>query len=249
MIAGKVLVSQKVVEFVAARMAIANCAAHDINHCFRVANLSESIARKESGTNVKVAYYGGLLHDVMDHKLYGPEGTEATKTELLALLTEDSSLTASDVTTIFEIINNVGYKNMIRPRTDFDPFALSTEYRCVQDADLLDAIGAIGVARCYAYTGRTNAKMFGGPVVSGALTVTREQYLLSQQSKDASAVGHFFEKLLRIKDLIMTEEGKRLAAARHANMVAFLQQLDEELIGAGDVSGGVITNTIPHFIV
>eukprot|EP01031_Cornospumella_fuschlensis_P040321 gene40321-49135_t len=65
--AGRMIVSPKVVEFVAARMAIANCAAHDINHCFRVANLSELIANKEAGANAKVAYYGGLLHDVMDH--------------------------------------------------------------------------------------------------------------------------------------------------------------------------------------
>lgn len=242
-----VAVSDELREFVAKRMKLANCAAHDMAHCDRVANLAYSIALKEQDANAQIAYYGGLLHDVLDHKLYGSEGTEATEKELTSLLTNEPNMEPSHIDTIFQIIRNVGYKNMIRPRHEFDPFRLSVEYRCVQDADLLDAIGAIGVARCMAFSGRCNRRLFGMDLLDGSSTISREEYLKSQKSPDASAVAHFFEKLLRIKDLFTTVEGKALGLQRHSNMVTFLRCLDQELLQAGDESGGAIEAGLATF--
>ncbi len=241
-------VSDRAHSFVAARMAIANCAAHDLAHCYRVANLSYQLAFKEHGASPTVAFYGGLLHDVLDSKLYGGDDTESTEKELRSILLEDDRLPNDAVVKIVEIIHNVGYKNIIRPRTDFDPWALSLEYRCVQDADLLDAIGAIGVARCMSFSGKNNRKLFGKNLAKASIVVNREAYLQSQKTSEASAIGHFFEKLLRIKDHIMTVEGKRLGQQRHSNMISFLQQLDAELSDAMDESSGAIAEGLQSFM-
>lgn len=228
-------------------MALANCAAHDVAHCYRVANLAHKIALTEPTADPTIAFYGGLLHDVLDHKLYGNEGTESTKTEMRNLLEGELSMDGSAVEKVFEIVKNVGYKNMICPRDVFDPFKLSVEYRCVQDADLLDAIGAIGVARCMAFSGRCNRRLFGGQLLEGTSAVSREEYLKSQKSADASAVAHFFEKLLRIRLLFTTAEGKKLGEQRHENMVTFLRQVDQELTDAGDESAGSIAEALKSF--
>lgn len=241
-------VSDSIMAFVAERMRLANCAAHDMQHCLRVANLARRIALTEEGANPAIAYYGGLLHDVLDHKLYGNDGIEATQKELTALLASEPLVDDAATSKILEIVRNVGYKNMIRPRSEFDPWALSVEYRCVQDADLLDAIGAVGVARCMAFSGKGNRTLFGGNLIDGKAEVSREVYMQSQKSAEATAIGHFFEKLLRIRALIMTDKGKKLGEQRHANMVSYLSQLDGELQDAEDASGGAITEALTSFL-
>eukprot|EP01039_Chlorochromonas_danica_P006028 gene6028-6638_t len=240
------VVSQRLEDFVSERMKMAGCAAHDVAHCHRVANLARRLAVTQQANPV-IAFYGGLLHDVLDSKLYSAEAAQSAESQVTSLLSQEEALDASACQDIISIIQNVGYKNMIRPREEFDPWTLSAEYRCVQDADLLDAIGAIGVARCMAYSGRCNRKLFGQDLLQGSEAISREVYLQSQKNKDASAVAHFFEKLLRIKSLLLTEEGQRLGEQRHGHIVSFLQMLDDELIDAEDESAGAISQALPSF--
>lgn len=241
-----IVVSQRMEDFVSERMKMAGCVAHDVAHCHRVANLARRLAQAQQANPV-IAFYGGLLHDVLDSKLYSAEAAQSAESQVISLLAQEDALDASACQDIISIIKNVGYKNMIRPRTEFDPWTLSAEYRCVQDADLLDAIGAVGVARCMAFSGRCNRKLFGRDLLQGSETISREVYLQSQKNKEGSAVAHFFEKLLRIKALLLTEEGKRLGEKRHQHIVSFLEMLDDELIDAEDESAGAISKALPSF--
>ena len=227
-------------QFVSERIAQAKCPAHDLAHCKRVANLAVWIAEKETGVNIIVTYIAGLMHDMLDSKLYSSDSITTAETEVRKVLENESSLNDSEVNHIISIVKSVGYKNMIR--SDWDPYSLSVEYRCVQDADLLDAIGAIGVARCYAYGGRKNRNLFG---VSKNLeeSVSQASYLKSQVSEESN-VDHFFDKLLRIPSLIITSRGKEAADKRYTTMKLFLEQVDAELEDAKDSDAGTISTSI-----
>jgi len=223
------------------------CGAHDYAHVERVCKLATLIARQE-GADERVAYVGALVHDVLDSKLVLDAGeSRSIEEELVHLLRqgsegeeEDSSSSSSSssssylseqqVQEVLVIVKSVGFKNLLRK--DFDPSALSIEYRCVQDADLLDAIGAVGVARCFAFGGKRARPLFGLPILDADANarVTAEEYAVSSSAAGTgSGVEHFFEKLLIIKDMMTTATGRRLALKRHTNMLSWLQNLDEEL--------------------
>jgi uncharacterized protein len=136
------------------------CSAHDMAHVERVASLALHLADKEmqrvdeTGVNgrqinMKVVYIASLCHDVLDAKLVSSEDVGSKelvlKSHLLSFLSEP------DCNAVFEVINAVGYRNLLDP--DHKPGSRSLEYQCVQDADLLDAIGAVGVSRCYSFGG------------------------------------------------------------------------------------------------
>ena len=135
---------------------------------------------------------------------------------------------------MFLIIKSVGYKNVIKE--GYDAFKLPVEYRCVQDADLLDAIGAIGIARCFAFSGKRNRKLFGmSRFPEGSQGISHEEYMKAQSCATDSAVDHFFDKLLTIEPRLTTVHGKALAHQRQMFMGEFLKQLDT-MLGGGVVS-------------
>jgi len=213
--------------FVERVMTSFSCGAHDMAHINRVCQTSQIIARKEGGSE-RIAFIGALCHDVLDSKLVLPAEAKSLEEELVRLLKgtdEEKFLTDNEVEKVLAIVKNVGFKNLLR--TDFHPQELSLEYRCVQDADLLDAIGAIGVARCFAFGGKRARLLFelGGDDEENGDRITAERY-----SKSAgSGVEHFFEKLLIIKDMMTTETGRKMALKRQDHMVQYLKNLDEEL--------------------
>lgn len=230
----QVEIPPKLESFISATMASFGCCAHDEAHCYRVANSAKLIAEHEDGADPRIAYIAGLLHDVLDAKLQDAETSLSASEQLRTILTADAKfLTSEEVDKIFLIIKSVGYKNIIKE--GYDAFKLPVEYRCVQDADLLDAIGAIGVARCMAFSGKRNRKLFGmSRVPNGAQGISHEEYMKAQVSATDSAVDHFFDKLLTIAPRLTTKLGKAQAKQRHDFMCAFLKQLDIELGDCGD---------------
>lgn len=234
----QVEVSQALNDFVSQHMMSFKCSTHDVAHAFRVANLAQRIAIAE-GANQKISFLSGLLHDIMDSKLNTfPASTEE---EIRALLTEDPSLTAEDVESIMGITKSIGYKNLIKE--GWSTADRSVEYKCVQDADLLDAIGAVGVARCFGYGGKKVRPMFSlsGPCELG---ISHADYMAQQSAGEggSSTVQHFFDKLLCLRSLMITETGKHIAACRHEFLEQFLGQLQLELSEGGDPSSEVISN-------
>lgn len=221
--------------FLDEHMKKAGCAAHDLDHCYRVANLACNLAEADSYQGrLDVLFAAGLLHDVFDSKLYAPDKLVEVEAQLRSILSQDVS--AEDITSIFSTVNAVGYKNMLIPNRDIS--SLPAIYPYVQDADLLDAIGAIGVARCMAFSGRINRKLFSkkediiSDLSTASVTIDRATYLASQQNDDAAATDHFHEKLLRIPGMMLTEPGRRMAAKREKYMQEFLERIREEITEA-----------------
>lgn len=240
-------VPERLLTFVSQHMAKAGCAAHDFAHCKRVANLAVRIAEQETTANVKVTYLAGLIHDVLDSKLYGADHIAEVELDLRNMLKEpQTQLTEDEIDLIFVVIKSVGYKNLIKP--DWDTMKLPIEYRCVQDADLLDAIGAIGIGRCFSFGGKNARRLFGQfSVLSPDEKLDPAVYAQYQKDATSNTVAHFFDKLLRLKDMMSTPTGKAMAKDRHEAMVVMLKSMDQELIDAEDDDAGVISKYISLF--
>jgi len=243
----KIEVPDTLSAFISATMASFKCCTHDEAHCYRVAISSRIIAESEAGADPRLAYIAGLLHDVLDSKLQDADGSLSAEEQLRRILSSEKDfLSESEVEKVFIIIKNVGYKNIIKE--GYDAFKLPVEYRCVQDADLLDAIGAIGIARCMAYSGKKNRKLFGLSRTPQTEGITHAEYMKAQDSTTDSAVDHFFDKLLTIAPRLTTVRGKQLAQERQDYMGVFLKQLDGELADCGDSSSEGLAEAVDYML-
>ncbi len=237
------LIPESLKKFIEEQMGSFKCATHDVAHCFRVANLSKQIAIQTEGANPRIAYIAGALHDVLDSKLLSSHDALHAESVLRNVLKENENfVTQIEIDHILDIVKSVGYKNIIR--SDWKPMEMSVEYRCVQDADLLDAIGAVGVARCFAYGGKKNRTMFGVTKPVTARAISQEEYLVARDAAAESGVDHFFDKLLRIHEKMLTAAGRALAAKRQAFMVRFMRELDSEMEESSDPSAGQIGSAL-----
>ncbi|QKE71954.1 HD domain-containing protein [Arthrobacter citreus] len=185
---------------------------HDWYHIDRVRNLAVHIARKENA-NQFIVECAALVHDVIDDKLH--DNLEAQKAQLESFLNE--RLNSKDVNEIMYIVENISYKggNGVIPT--------SIEGKIVQDADRLDAIGAIGVARTFAYGGKKSRSMFN-PEFKIRENMTIEEY----RSDQSSSMHHFYEKILKLKDLMNTEAALELAEERHQFVEKFIGEFMKE---------------------
>ncbi|RNF40450.1 HD domain-containing protein [Planococcus salinus] len=188
-------------------------ASHDWQHIERVRRNAWMILQEEEG-DALVVELAVLLHDVSDPK-YKKEG-EDPETVIL----EQLSLSRLQKKLIQDTIRSVSFKG-----GNGEP-AVTVESRIVQDADRLDAIGAIGIARAFSYGGAKGRQLYDWNEVPRT-SMTEQQY----RSKPVSSVTHFYEKLLLLKDQMTTEAGKRIAEERHQFMLSFLQQLKKETDG------------------
>ncbi|WP_394371091.1 HD domain-containing protein [Staphylococcus arlettae] len=188
---------------------------HDIAHVSRVVKLATHIASLEQPADYFIIKMAALLHDTVDTKL-----TNATtaKNKLQAFLSE-IGVSSRDATHICFIIAHMSFKN-----GQNNDITLSKEGQIVRDADRLDAIGAIGIARTFQFAGHFNEAMWSGDVTLEAL----EQNEVSLDQLSPSAIKHFYEKLFTLKSLMHTNSAKAIAQQRHQFMELYIQQFFAE---------------------
>lgn len=193
-------------------------AGHDWFHIERVYNNALHLLKSEKA-NEQVVILGALLHDIADSKFYNGDETIGPK-KAHAFMTKIGI--AEDVKEqVIKIIENISFKG-----GSFERNFSSKELEIVQDADRLDAIGAIGIARAFQYGGFKN-RVIHDPEEKPKFNMTKEEY----KKHTGSTVNHFYEKLLLLKDLMNTQTGKQIAENRHQYMEDFLQQFSNEWEG------------------
>ncbi len=191
---------------------------HDWFHIERVYKNALLIALFETSDET-VVKLGALLHDIADSKFHGGDETIGPKTARAFL--ESQNVAEETIVHVINIIENISFKG-----GNFEKKFHSKELEIVQDADRLDAIGAIGIARCFNYGGFKNRALYN-PEVAPNLEMTKEEY----KTNEAPTINHFYEKLLLLKDKMNTETGKRIAIERHQFMEDFLLQFYAEWEG------------------
>ena len=190
---------------------------HDWWHIVRVRNMAKNLALAEGGDSF-ICQLAALVHDLVDDKLVADEGLALT--EVRDLLTR-LGVRSDQTDQVLAIIQAISYKGGSQNHLD-----LTLEGQIVQDADRLDAMGAIGVARTMAYSGY-HGRVIHDPEVAVRQNMTLEEY----RSHQGTAITHFYEKLLLLKDLMNTKTAQELAKRRHAFMEAYLEQFFAEWDG------------------
>ncbi|NNM18277.1 MAG: HD domain-containing protein [Croceitalea sp.] len=193
---------------------------HDWFHIQRVFNNTLLIAKDEH-VDILIVSLAALLHDIADSKFHDGDETIGPKMarEFLTSLKVDQNT----VNHVVKIIQNMSFKNSLEGKSVFD----SKELQVVQDADRLDAIGAIGIARAFNFGGFKNRALYD-PQIQPKINMSKEAYKKSQ----APTINHFYEKLLLLKDQMHTETGKKLAEERHQFMLDYLAQFYAEWNGS-----------------
>ena len=191
---------------------------HDWWHIYRVWNLAKNIAGQE-GANLIIVELSALLHDIADWKFHN--GDDSIGPKLVEQFLVENQVERRVIDPVIEIITSISYKGAGVP-TPMN----TLEGKVVQDADRLDAIGALGIARTFAYGGHKNRLIYH-PEEKPVLHQSFEDYKKNQ----GHTINHFYEKLLLLKDRMNTASGKRLAEARHQFMQAYLDQFYKEWDG------------------
>ena len=209
---------EKTIEFVKQTLENAE-GGHDWFHIQRVFKNAMFIAKDEKEASPLVVGLGALLHDIADSKFHHGDETIGPKTaeEFLTTLAIDRNV----IDQVIGIIENISFKG-----GNFKKTYHSIELDIVQDADRLDAIGAIGIARCFNYGGFKNRKLYD-PSVAPNLQMSKEEY----KNNQSPTINHFYEKLLLLKDRMNTETGKKIARKRHDFMTLYLEQFYAEIEG------------------
>jgi len=201
---------EKTITYVKKQLANAE-GGHDWWHIERVWKSAKKIAETEN-VNLLVIELGALLHDIADAKFH--DGDEELGPQIAAVFMREINVDEETIQHVVQIIKHISFKGGKEAQTFTSP-----ELNVVQDADRLDALGAIGIARTFNYGGFKNREIFN-PNIPPNLTMTKEEY----KKSDAPSINHFYEKLLLLKDLMNTETGKQLAIQRHVFMEQYLEQ-------------------------
>lgn len=207
----------KTISFVKAKLENAE-GGHDWFHIERVFKNAVLIAKNED-CDVTVVKLGALLHDIADSKFH--EGDESVGPKIARDFLESENVDEEIITHVVHIIENISYKG-----GNFEKKFSSLELDVVQDADRLDAIGAIGIARAFNYGGFKNRALYD-PKIAPNSRMSKEEY----KKNDAPTLNHFYEKLLLLKDKMNTDTGKQIAKERHRYMEGFLAQFYAEWEG------------------
>lgn len=191
---------------------------HDWFHIERVYKNALLIAEEEE-CDLTVVKLAALLHDIADSKFHGGDETVGPKTARTFL--ESQNVSEAIISHVIAIIENISFKG-----GNFEKKFNSKELEIVQDADRLDALGAIGIARTFNYGGFKNRPLYN-PNIQPNLNMSKEEY----KNSESPTLNHFYEKLLLLKDKMNTETGKKIAQKRHDFMVTFLSQFYAEWDG------------------
>ena len=182
---------------------------HDWYHADRVRITALNIAKDYKNVDIRVIEIASLIHDVIDTKI-----TQDPKKELnnIVVLLDKAKLTSKQIDSILFIIQNMSFKAGIKK------VALPIEGQIVQDADRLDALGAIGIARAFAYGGYKN-RSFYDPKIAVQTYKAAKEY----RNTNSTTINHFYEKLFKLKDLMNTPQAKKIAENREKFMKIFIQ--------------------------
>ena len=192
---------------------------HDWQHILRVYNNALDIAKKEGNCDIFTVELAALLHDIADWKFN--DGNLDKGSEIAGMFLSGLNVDVKTIEHVSDIIKNVSFKGANVKNT-----ITTKEGMIVQDADRLDAIGAIGIGRAFAYGGFMKREMYN-PDVSHEIHNTFEEY----KNKNGSTINHFYEKLLLLKDKMNTKTGKEKARKRHEFMCTFLDEFYSEWDG------------------
>lgn len=189
---------------------------HDWLHIYRVWKNAINIAKAEE-VDIFIVELAALLHDITDWKYF--KGSQKEGDKLIYDWLLKCNVRDKDIEKILLIINNMGFSK--------DGKMTSLEQAVVQDADRLDAIGAIGIARCFVYTGEVGNQMY----VPGLKEEFNSLEKYREKGGNKNAISHFYDKLLLIKDKMITNTGKEIAEKRHQYMLNYLEQFYDECEG------------------
>lgn len=210
-------VISKTIVYVKQQLATAE-GGHDWFHIERVYKNAIHIATTED-CDLEIVKLAALLHDIADSKFYN--GNEEIGPKMAFNFLNSLEMDIDKINRVVSIIKNISFKGGNHQSTDE-----SIEFKIVQDADRLDAIGAIGIARTFNYGGFKNRKLYD-PNIAPNLNMSKEEY----KNSDAPTINHFYEKLLLLKELMHTKKAQELANQRHDFMVQFLAQFYAEWEG------------------
>ena len=191
---------------------------HDWFHIERVYKNALHIAEDED-VNLEIVALSALLHDIADAKFH--QGDETVGPQKAQQFLQQQNVEQATIEHVIKIIDNISFKG-----GNFQQQFHSKELAIVQDADRLDALGAIGIARTFNYGGFKNRKLYD-PAIAPKLNMTKEEY----KKGENPTINHFYEKLLLLKDRMNTQKGKQIALERHLFMEKFLEQFYAEWEG------------------
>lgn len=202
-----------------------NDASHDAAHVWRVRDLALSLATEEGLStdphSMEIVELAALLHDIGDYKYLRDPSEEKTVENFL----EEEGVEENTKSKILKIIKEMGFKEEVTGKgtTEWSP-----EFGVVQDADRLDAIGAIGIARCFTFGG-SKKRSLHDPAILPRSDLSKEKYM---NKEEQTTINHFHEKLLKLKDMMKTKAGQRRAERRHKFMEEFVQEFYDEWNGS-----------------
>ncbi|KAK7312212.1 hypothetical protein VNO77_35913 [Canavalia gladiata] len=201
-----------------------NDASHDAAHVWRVRDLALSLAAEEGLSSdphsLEIVELAALLHDIGDYKYLRDPSEEKIVENFL----EEEGVEENMKSKILSIIKGMGFKDEVTGKGNSEWFP---EFGVVQDADRLDAIGAIGVARCFTFGGSRN-RLLHDPAIPPRSDLTKGQYM---NKEEQTTINHFHEKLLKLKDMMKTKAGQRRAERRHKFMEEFVKEFYDEWNG------------------
>ncbi len=192
---------------------------HDWFHTLRVHNNALLIAKDENVDKL-IVVLGALFHDIADSKFH--DGNETVGPKIVRKFLFERNVDSLVIEHVIKIIENISFNKSLDDGEKFQ----SPELDVIQDADRLDAIGAIGIARCFNYGGFKNRALYN-PDIKPKLNMNKEEY----KNASAPTINHFYEKLLLLKDRMNTKTGKRIALERHSFMKQYLDHFFAEWDG------------------
>ncbi|CAN1325487.1 Uncharacterized protein YpgQ [Linum perenne] len=218
-----------------------NDASHDASHVWRVRNLALSLASEEGlsshSDSLQIVELAALLHDIGDYKYLRyvsrvflcaihlkNSSRDPSEEKIVEKFLEEEGIDEIKKVKILSIIKGMGFKDELAGDVNSGN---CKEFGVVQDADRLDAIGAIGIARCFTFGGSRN-RVLHDPAIHPRLELSKEQYV---KKEEQTTINHFHEKLVKLKDLMKTEAGKKRAEQRHKFMNEYLKQFYDEWDG------------------
>ncbi len=196
---------------------------HDWWHTHRVRKLALKIA-KEERADLFIVEMAALLHDIGDYKFF--DGDEKKGLEIVGRYLNSLSFELPIIKKILDIINNTSFMKTLSQENNSAIEKKSPEFKSVSDADKLDAMGAIGIARVFTYGGYYHRPIYD-PAIPPNPDISRKEYKITENP----SLNHFYEKLLKLKDMMYTSYGKKLAIERHQFMVEYLMRFYQEWRG------------------